>query len=111
MPPVVVQHIEMRPSAIHGQKPCIVGTRISVQDIYVWHELLGKTPDQIIAEYPFLTLSQVHSALAYYYDHADEIREQVRKGREEADRIKTANPPKLAGKLAEMKSNGDSIPS
>lgn len=99
MPPVIIQHIEMRPSAIHGQKPCITGTRISVQDIYVWHELLGKSPDQIIAEYPFLTLSQVHSALAYYYDHAEKIREQVKKGREEAERIRAANPPKLQAKL------------
>ena len=78
MPPVITQHIEMRPSAIHGQKACIAGTRISVQDIYVWHELMGKSPDQIASEYPFLTLAQVHSALAYYYDNAEEIREQCK---------------------------------
>jgi uncharacterized protein (DUF433 family) len=97
MQPVAIPHIEMRRSAIHGEKACIVGTRISVQDIYVWHELMGKSPDQIVAEYPFLTLAQVHSALAYYFDHAEEIREQVRRGREEAERIKAANPPKLPG--------------
>src|SRR5215207_9909855 len=98
MRPVLSQHIEMRPSAIHGQKACIVGTRISVQDVYVWHELMGKSPDEIVSEYPFLTLGQVHSALAYYYDHADEIREQVTRGRKEAERIKAANPPKLPSK-------------
>ena len=111
MASVVAQYIEMRPSAIHGQKACVAGTRISVQDVYVWHELLGKTPDQIIAEYPFLTLAQVHSALAYYYDHAEEIREQVRKGRDEAERIRADNPPKLPAKLADMDANGDSVPS
>lgn len=111
MQPLAIQHIEMRPSAIHGQKACIVGTRISVQDVYVWHELLGKAPDQIVAEHPFLSLAQVHSALAYYYDHADEIREQVKSGRDEAERIKAANPPKLPGKLAGMDANGDSVSS
>lgn len=111
MQPTLTQHIEMRPSAIHGQKACIVGTRISVQDIYVWHELMGKSPDQIILEYPFLTLAQVHSALAYYYDHADAIREQVKCGREEAERIKSSNPSKLAAKLANMDANGDSVSS
>ncbi len=74
MQPIAIQYIEMRPSAIHGQKACIAGTRISVQDIYVWHELMGKSPDGIVAEYPFLTLAQVHAALAYFYDHPDEIR-------------------------------------
>jgi uncharacterized protein (DUF433 family) len=96
MQPASLQHIEMRPSVIHGQKACIAGTRISVQDIYVWHELMGKTPDQIVSEYAFLTLAQVHSALSYYYDHAEEIREQVSRGREEAERIRHGNPSKLS---------------
>jgi uncharacterized protein (DUF433 family) len=111
MQPVAIQHIEMRSSAIHGQKACIAGTRISVQDIYVWHELMGKSPDQIVSEYPFLTLAQVHSALAYFYDHAEEIREQVKRGREEAERIKTDNPPLLPNKIADMDADGDSVSS
>lgn len=109
MQPFAIQHIELRPSAIHGQKACIAGTRISVQDIYVWHELMGKSPDQIVAEYPFLSLAQVHSALAYYYDHAEEIRQQVKRGREEAERIKAANPSKLAAKRTELDATGDSV--
>lgn len=106
MPPVIAQHIEIRPSAIHGQKACIAGTRVSVQDVYVWHELMGRTPDQIVAEYPFLSLAQVHSALAYFFDHADEIREQVKRGRAEAEEIKAANPSKLPAKLADMDAHG-----
>jgi uncharacterized protein (DUF433 family) len=111
MQPVAIQYIEMRPSVIHGQKACITDTRISVQDVYVWHELMGKTPDQIVLEYPFLSLAQVHAALVYYFDHAEEIREQVKRGREEAERIKATNPPKLPAKLADMDANGDSVSS
>lgn len=33
----------------------------------------GKTPDQMVAVYPSLSLAQVHAALAYYYDNPDEI--------------------------------------
>src|SRR3989304_5539034 len=105
MQPVVTQHIEMRPSAIHGQKACVAGTRISVEDVYVWHELMGKTPDQIVSEYPALSLAQVHAALAYYYEHAEEIREQVRRGREEADRIRAATPSRLSAKVADLDAN------
>ena len=111
MQPVVAQHIEIRTSAIHGQKACIAGTRISVADVYVWHELIGKSPDQIVAEYPFLTLGQIHSALAYFYDHAEDIRAQVKAGREEAERIKAANPSKLHAKIADLDANGDSVSS
>jgi uncharacterized protein (DUF433 family) len=111
MQSVAIQHIEMRPSAIHGQKACIAGTRISVQDVYVWHELLGKSPDQIVAEYPFLSLAQVHAALAYYYDHVDEVREQVKRGREEAERVRANSPPKMQSKLADMDAHGDSVSS
>jgi len=106
-----VDYIEMRPSAIHGQKACVAGTRISVEDIYVWYELMGKTPDQIVTEYPMLTLPQVYAALAYYFDHTEEIRQHIKRGREEAERIKAANPPKLPGKLADMDANGDSFSS
>ncbi len=111
MQPTAIQHIEFRVSAIHGQKACIAGTRTSVQDIYVWHELLGKTPVQIVVEYPFLSLADVHAALAYYHDHAEAIREQVRRGREEAERIKLANPPRLPSKLNITELNGDSVSS
>lgn len=111
MQPVAIQHIELRPSAIHGQKACVAGTRISVQDIYVWHELMGKSPDQIVAEYSFLSLAQVHSALAYYYDHAEEIRQQVERGREEAERIRVENPAKLPLKLAGTEANDNSVSS
>lgn len=33
----------------------------------------GKTPEQMLVQYPSLSLGQVHSAIAYYYDHPDEI--------------------------------------
>ena len=37
----------------------------------------GKTPQQILVEYPDLSLAQVHAALAYYYDHVDEIEAEL----------------------------------
>jgi uncharacterized protein (DUF433 family) len=111
MSTVVSQHIEMRPSAIHGEKACIAGTRIAVADIYIWHELMGMTPDQIVTDYPFLSLAQVHSALAYYYDHAEAIRTDVQKGREEAERIKASNPPILPAKVSGLGANGDPVSS
>ena len=53
-----------------GGKPCIAGTRIRVQDIYQWHELQGKSPDEIVSSFPQLTMADVYAALAYFWDIA-----------------------------------------
>jgi hypothetical protein len=44
-----------------------------VQDVVIWYEKLGLSPDEIIHDYPTLTLADVHAALTYYWDHRDEI--------------------------------------
>jgi uncharacterized protein (DUF433 family) len=56
----------------------IAGHRVRALDIVEWHEHQGITPDQIVSEVPSLTLAEVHAALAYYFDHIDEIREEMR---------------------------------
>lgn len=60
-----------------GGKPRIAGHRIRVQDIAVWHEQLGWSPDEIVSHYPQLSLAKVYAALAYYHDHREEIRQQM----------------------------------
>jgi len=52
--------------------PLIVGTRITVRTIAGYYQL-GMTVDEILASLSHLTPSQVHSALAYYFDHQDEV--------------------------------------
>ncbi len=97
--PTVTRHIQSRPG-VCGGKPCVAGTRIRVQDVMVWHELQGLTPDEIVAQFPQLTLSDVHSALAYYHDHREEIRQQMQDGEELARRMIRDNPPRVPQKLA-----------
>src|SRR6267142_4490146 len=65
------EHIEITPDTAGG-KPRIRGRRITVQNIALWHERLGKSADEIAAEYD-LTLADVYAALAYYFDHREEI--------------------------------------
>jgi uncharacterized protein (DUF433 family) len=104
---VTPQYIEVRETRGGDRKAFVAGTRISVQDIYVAHELLGQTADQIAASHPHLTLAQIHSALAYYYDHADEVRSQLRADREFVESMKRQSGP---GPLARrMGGNGDPL--
>ncbi|MBN2383646.1 DUF433 domain-containing protein [bacterium] len=64
-------HIDTSPGVIGG-KPRITGRRIAVQDIVIWHELMGISVDEIASEYN-LTLGNIYAALAWYHDHKDEI--------------------------------------
>lgn len=68
--------IEMTPG-VAGGKPRIAGHRITVQNMVIWHERLGRTADEIAAEYN-LTLAEVYAALAYYFDHRTEIDQSIK---------------------------------
>ena len=68
---VMYPHI-VKQSGYCGGKATIDSTRVRVADVVCLYKE-GATPSAIPAEYPGLTLAQVHAALTYYYDHAEEI--------------------------------------
>lgn len=53
-------------------KPHIVGRRITVPQIAIWHEFMGKSADEIATEYD-LSLSEVYAGLVYYFDNREEM--------------------------------------
>jgi uncharacterized protein (DUF433 family) len=87
------KYIEIRPSSVVGPKAYIAGTRISVENVYVCHELQGMTADEIVAAYPHLRLAQVHAALAYFFERPEEIREQMKQSKEFASRMEAEQGP------------------
>lgn len=93
---VIREHIEIVPGA-SGPKARIAGHRIRVQDVVFWHEKLGMSPDEILHDYPTLTLADIHAALAYYWDHRDEIEHAI----EEEDALVTAFQRGNSGPLRE----------
>jgi len=64
-------HIVIDPEVLDGE-PHIAGHRIGVSDIAIWIAYQGRSPSEI-AETFHLTLGEIHAALAYYYDHKEEI--------------------------------------
>lgn len=87
------QHIEITPG-VAGGKPRIAGRRITVQNIAIWHERLGRSADEIATEYD-LTLADVYAALAYYFDHLEEIDRAIEESNAfvEALRLQTPSKP------------------
>ena len=57
------------------------------------------TPDEIVSHIPSITLADVHSALAYHFDHVQEIQDELRADRAYADEFFRNNPSVLDEKL------------
>lgn len=85
-------HITRTPGGCGGE-PCIAGRRIKVRHVYVWYELVGMTPDEIASSYN-LTLTQVHAALAYAYEHIEAIQQAIRETDAFVEAMKKQYPSK-----------------
>jgi len=94
------QHIEITPG-IAGGKPRIAGHRITVQDVAIWHERLGRSADEIATEYG-LTLADVYAALTYYFDHRTEIDDSIARGKALAASVRERTPSKAEQRLREQ---------
>jgi uncharacterized protein (DUF433 family) len=98
MATIITDRITKTPD-VCGGKACIAGHRIRVMDIVIRHEDLGLNPDEIVAAFPLLSLSDVHAALAYYFDNVDEIRNDIRLNADVAEQLRDSFPSKLKTKL------------
>lgn len=87
------QYIAMAPGVL-GVRPRIAGRRIAVEHIVVWHEWMGRSSDEIAGEYD-LSLTEIYAALAYYYDHQQEIDESIQAAEALVDKAQREIPSKI----------------
>lgn len=66
----------VRTPDIAGNRPCIAGTRMTIQSIVMDFQA-GLSAQDIVTEYPFLSLAQVYAALAYYYANQEAMEEEI----------------------------------
>lgn len=94
--PEPMNFITSDPSIRNG-RPIIYGTTLRVTDVVVAWLYRNRTPDDLAADYD-LSLAQVYTALAFYYQHKAEldndIREQIASARSAKEqRIGSRHPP------------------
>ncbi|MGK7876269.1 MAG: DUF433 domain-containing protein [Xenococcaceae cyanobacterium] len=53
--------------------PIIEGTSMKVVELITSVKDYGTIPEELLKSYPHLTMSKIYSALAYYWDHKQEI--------------------------------------
>jgi uncharacterized protein (DUF433 family) len=107
--PVIGEYIAVKPGYCGG-KPHIIGHRIKVQHIAIWRERMGRSPEEIVATYPSLSLPAVFAALAYYHGHRSEIDADIAADEQSVAAMKAqAGPSKLQDKLAALHGKDDPL--
>lgn len=67
--------------------PIIAGTTMKVVELITSVKAYGWSPDELHFNYPYLTMSQIHSALAYYWDHKEEIEADMEQREQYAEQL------------------------
>ena len=74
-----------------GGSPVITGTKFPVHSVVNYILQQGFSPEELVKEFPHLTLAQVYDALSYYYDYRDDIEWELQENTEERLRPARAN--------------------
>lgn len=93
----ITLHIERNPNIRNG-RPHLSGTRLTVADIVLMHLRLGQSLEEIAGKYN-LPLAAVYGAMAFYYDHRDEIDSSIEDDSAYAEAFQRDNPSPLQEKL------------
>lgn len=67
--------------------PRIAGTTMKVVELVTAQLAYGWSPEELHFQFPHLTLGQVHSALAYYWDHRDALDRDIARRLAAAERL------------------------
>lgn len=92
-----------------GGKPCVAGTRIRVQDIYIWHDVEGRSADEIVSEFPQLSMSAVYAAMAYYWGRREEIDRKMDADAKFVAEMIRQHPSRLADRLRARYAANDQV--
>lgn len=72
--------------------PIIAGANTKVIEIVLDKIAYGWSPEEICHQHPHLSLGQIHSALAYYWDHQDELDEDIQRRLEHVEGLRRSLP-------------------
>ena len=80
------------------------GTRTKVTEVVLDKIAYGWSPEEIHFQHPHLALSQIHAALAYYYENQIELDAQIRLGLGESGKLTAlVSDADFRGRLRDLK--------
>jgi len=78
------EHIVLK----EGTVPIIAGTTMKVIELVLAHLVYGWSPAELHVQFPHLSLGMIHSALAYYWDHQEELARDIEQRRQFAEEMR-----------------------
>ena len=87
-----------------AQVPIIAGTNMKVVELVLEKTAYGWSPEELHFQHPYLTLGQIYSALAYYWDHQEELDRDIERRLEFVDRVQRVMGPSPL--IARLKAKG-----
>jgi uncharacterized protein (DUF433 family) len=80
--------------------PIIAGTTMKVIELVLDYKAYGWSPEELHLQHPYLTLGQIYSALAYYWDHQEELNQNIEHRLEKIEQVQqTLKPTSLEARL------------
>lgn len=73
--------------------PIIAGTTMKVVELVLDSKAYGWSPEELHFQHPYLTLGQIYSALAYYWDHQEELDRDIERRLQFVDQLQQAMSP------------------
>ncbi len=73
--------------------PTIAGTNMKVVELIAEKIAYGWSPEEMHFQHLYLTLGQIHSALAYYWDHQEELDGDMERRQQQAKQMRKAAGP------------------
>jgi uncharacterized protein (DUF433 family) len=68
----------------------VADSRMKVAQLVSEVMAYGWSPEELHFQHPHLSMGQIHSALAYYWDHQEEINQQIEDDLQYADGMRRA---------------------
>ena len=92
------EHIALTEDSV----PILAGTTMKVIELVLARIAYGWSPEELHFQFPHLSLGQIHSALAYYWDHQEEFEQEIERRLERVDQLQPqAGPSPLVARLKE----------
>ena len=67
--------------------------RVRVAQIVMDYLAYAWSVEEMCRQHPYLRLSETHAAMAYYFDHQEEIDEEIRREWEQAQKASSESSP------------------
>jgi len=97
---IVSTHIEIDDNGVAS----ITGANTKVVEVVLDRLAYGWSPEEIHFQHPHLSLAQIHSALAYYYDNQEKLDSEIEERAQGAERLRAkVSNPALRQKLLNLK--------